>query len=257
MHDHLHHPQEGGHDQKNLGEYNTGEMASLYDPADFENIVTSELWQNLSPNAPSPNDLLPKELNAAQLAMIGNTFLEPSFATDPGLWSGLGDLPADREIAGVGALEKVGSGETKACYRLTTEQGKKMAVLLMNYGNTLGLYTPEDPKLSQVSESPTRRLWEYSDLRTYLYIPLGDGRTVKLQEFGEEEFTSGQSMTPGLLWIAGRRALKNIASRQKSFIQLDTHTKPELSHARHYLRKDGQFMPVVIDLPVVEQVDKA
>jgi hypothetical protein len=246
-------PPQGLSDPSEQASYTPNEVGR-HEPSSLELVVGSEQWQTLLPNLASPTDLLPRDLRAAQLAALGETFLEPSFATRLGDAASFEDLPLARDIPGLGLLEHTRSGESKDCFKLTVGD-KKMAVLLMNYTSPLESFIPEDPNLTLVNSSPTRRLWEYSDLRTYLCMATRDGRTIKLQEYGEPESSAGRSKVPGLSWLAGMRAAnRRIAAKGREFIDFDKYTDPELRKARHYLRKAGHGMRAVIDIPVVERI---
>ncbi len=220
----------------------------------LEELVSSEAWRQLSPNLPTDDDLSPKDLDATQVAAIVRAFIDPSLTSqDPDHRVLAIDLP------GTGRLERIGSVEdpdAKPCYKLTTAEGKHMAVIFANYAPELGVRVPTDPHMSLIDESSTRRLWEYSDLRTYLYVPFSDTNAIEFQELGSEDSRPIITSLVGLTALARRRAMKRIAAHphSESFVDLDWETARELSHPRHFLRKAGHRLPAVIDVPVTERV---
>lgn len=214
-------------------------------PFDVEALVASERWRALQPNRLTESDALPADLGPNVAAIVD---------------AAAGHAAADATepvMVGDGRLTPMTSGmaERKVPYTYTTADGKRVAVLVLPYTPPDGGGIHEDPNLTLVSDGPTRRVWEYSDLRTYATVPLPDGRSVRFQEHGGT--TASDSMPgriPGLAGIARHRALRRIRAIP-GVVGIDESTAPELRHGRHVLRKPGHFMPAVIDIPVVQRVD--
>jgi hypothetical protein len=240
-------------DERNIPAANT----SFYNPDELAAIIGGEAWRGLEPNSPTEADLLPRDLSLEQVEGIVAAMLDTSI-TQPiaegrqrqDLWAA---APVQIEVQDAGQLEKVGFGNTRICYKLTTAEGKAMAVIYCGYSGDLGLQVPPDPRLTLTNETWSRRLWEYSDLRTYLCVPASRYTAVKLQEFGGTGEPRGLAgmLQPSARDLVRRQALARIRHLDNTRRDM---TMSELAKPRHYLYKPGQLRPSVSNIPIEERV---
>ncbi|HZM64438.1 MAG TPA: hypothetical protein VFB59_04865 [Candidatus Saccharimonadales bacterium] len=240
----------------------SAEVGRAYTFADLEAVTSGETWANLTPNLPTAGDLLPRDLQAEAIETIVDTLL-----IDEGIATGMRQQISEMdeiapnafdhtEIAGVGTLDKVSFGESKICYALTAGNGLKMAVLLRLYGPYSGIQLPKDPRLSVTRATELRALWEYSDLRAYLHLPLHGGYGISLQELGEQ-YSRRPKLRQDVIDSAKQRVLTYIQAAPQNFDLTGGGVdiiQSELAPKRHYLRKSGHDTPSVIDIPVVERL---
>jgi hypothetical protein len=236
---------------------------AIIDPGDIQRGYTSEqldavwdttAWLMAEPNRPHTDDYRHRDLGPPGVEKLVEAMLDPAITAPVAggrqrqdLWEG---APEAMEIPSMGTLRKVGFGESSICYAYE-HGGKKMAVLFGAYNGEIGLQVPEDPHLTLVNENINRKLWTYSDLRTYLVLPIGRYNAVTLQEYG------GTPTPPrGFLAGIGRAAARANAHRRLGHID---KTRPdlietEMAKHRHYLYKPGHALPALIDIPVEERV---
>lgn len=218
-------------------------------------VVESEAWQALKPNMATSQDLRPQELSAAAIDRIVGELLN-----DEAIAAGMTDLVAEIglfgetafqycKIPGVGVLTRVGYGESKICYQLSTDEGRVMAVQLRSYDPSIGIQVPDDPHLSLVRDGHYQRLWEYADPRTYLHLPLKGYYGVSFQEWAGEPATVWSAFLP----VLGCRVLNYLRRSGGQFDLTLASTKNELAHGRHYLRKPGRSGFVILGIPVAER----
>lgn len=233
----------------------------------FKEVAESPAWRELHPNYLSPNALLPKDLTSKHLESLAEVLTDNQIVqatkekTTTAFYTETVKNIArhaftKKEIPGLGELERVDNGEAKICWKLTTPNGKTMAVLLRGYDQGLGTTIPEDSKLYQFSRASESDYFEYSDLRTYLVYPLPEleNRAMVLQEYGGDPQTKDK-ISYGRQFIsslqrerAKRKALSYIRSQGFTFTD---DTKIELGKQKHYLFTQGiGRSPALIDIPV-------
>lgn len=238
-------------DEFSTGEHDFSREATRnVDPHGVADIVASESWQQLAPNFPSENALLPRDLQTEQVQALIEAVAKPEL-TRATSWERANVAFEEKAVAGVGRLEKVGAGEGKVCYVITTPAGAQMAVLLRGYAQDLGNVVPEDQKMIKIKETPERAMWEYSDLRTYALFPVTPTLAVQFQEFGGRDVTQEfpHDAAPGDVRFSQGRAAAYVHARGRSF----TVDRQELSHPRHALFNQGTNRPpAIIDVPVIE-----
>lgn len=248
-------------------ELSAAELAKPYDVAALERTIDSPEWQRLAPNPPwsADYDLSPGELRPEHVTAIVDVLLDPTLAARRATKENDRVAGLTRAIDGVGSLRRISAEESfysKVCYKLTTPAGKQMAVSLVGYEEGLGIRIPEDPYLSLTAMErdrgqTTRYQWEFSDPRAYLYVPIGDNRAVKLQQFGGEPVAGGLASSIRIQ-RAKAHALELILGHphRSSFISLGRgeETKRELGNRWHYLERPGVSELSVIDIPVVGRI---
>lgn len=227
----------------------------------IKRLVESEAWQNLSPNFPTSEALLPRDITASQLEAIIEAAFDPEMIASLAREEHGEEIFESKHIEGVGDLEKIGHGEAKVCFLLTTPDNRKMIVLLRGYDKSLGIQIPQDPKMSKISEGLGKNEWEYSDLRTYLLAPIDDTSPygIKLQEFGGTDTARDDlsAIRNPVAFVnsqkAKRDALSYIKSSSLGDFQISNNTTRELSHPRHFLFNRGVLKPpALIDIPFQE-----
>lgn len=234
-----------------------------YKSEDLTNIVEGQIWQNLEPNYPSPDALLPRELTAEQIQALFDAVADSSMLTDHARDNNKFSFD-NKDIPGLGTLRKFGSGGSKAVYELVTTIGKKLIVSMTTADPKEGITIPVDPKLVKKKSSDLRQNdWEYSDLHTYLILPVNEkGAVVQLQEHGGHNNTLDRlgfrdktiALTLNLKNRALKKATKYINSKSDKFkVAPDMHYQGDLVTDSHYLFNRGpRHFPALIDIPVVE-----
>lgn len=251
---------------ESIGEGRSGEpqqtdIRNRNETTNLTELIGSDKWQHLTPNYPSPTALLPKELHVEQIEQLVNSIANPT--TMKTLREGDIEQEAKKardriEIPGIGVLEKLIPGEAGIPYVLTVDSGKKLMLKLEYYSPSLGVQSPEDPKMyKRANEGGGEVLWQYSDLRTYLMIPVeGTKYAVKFQEYGGENntkdhFRYGKSLL-ALPRISHTRKRAKQDIRSRGFDPSHRITQGELNKPKHYLFNRGvDHAPAVIDIPVV------
>lgn len=203
----------------------------------IETAIESADWKELAPNYLHEIDLPPQQLSSKNIFEMIQVMKQS-------------EIPEVFEIEGLGHVEKVGEdGESKTVFVLTTSEGKKMVLKkasILHSGDKKATI-PGNTNITYVSRNIDGKvLSEYSDLRTYLSMPLDTETAFVLQEYGGVQAEGGWRIA-----IASRHAEKNIMSK---FPDLDKHSmaaiKRELGHRRHYLQKSPKGRALVIDIPV-------
>jgi len=229
-----------------------------YSHVELERAMHANAWLEAQPNRPHPQDLPPQFFSIEGVERVVEAMLDPAISRV--LSSGRNSQQAWNEAPKtlqpgpqLGTLTKVAHGETRVCYRLDHELGK-MAVLFGMYDAEVGVQTPADHRMTLLSRSTSRRLWTYSDLRTYLVLPVGRYTGVFFQEWGGDTHPSG---APGAL-LAGVGRRLAMANAQRNLAGIDNTmaalTKLELRERRHALYKPGNIVPAIIDVPVEERI---
>lgn len=199
----------------------------------LEELIGSAEWQSLRPNYGNPDALLPREISYDQINSIVNVF-QDNYTSLAELQIKARTKDIDTEafspffVSGLGSLRILGAGEEKLGFLLTTEEGKKMAVLL-GLGSGLKPEIPSDPKLYPAFINYTGNLYYYSDFRTYLSLPINFGpeeRAIRLQEYGGEP--SGQ-VTNDLITKTEEKVTEYV--KERGLIVVD----PDFRKSSHYL----------------------
>ncbi len=211
----------------------------------LDEIVKTQQWHDLCPNHQSSDALLPKDLTGEHIKKIASSIATKEVLNaTPGQRIAVSEKHID---LGDGlTLDVVGGGESKVCYALTDNEGKKMAVLLQGYQEDLGINIPDDPKLAKVSEDMKYELYEYSDLRKYLSYPVDRTSAIVLQEYGESA-DRGQKVRKNYRianmeeYMVKHKAKKYL--KKRGF----TYDEVEMRHKRHMLFTESG--PALIDIP--------
>jgi hypothetical protein len=224
-----------------------------------EALGNGQEWQRLTPNAPSVTDMTPAEVSGADLATVYDAVMAmPGFGESltGSAVDGKTEVvrhPANQliDLGNAGQLSFVDAGQSKAVWRWS-RGGKSMALGIEFDGNYISregqVQMPDDPNLIPMGTKSSERYSEFSDLRTYLRIPVGD-HFIKLQEFGEAPSTAAQ-LSHSKVEEAKLRVRGNILRAAPAADM--RFTDDELKHGRHYLRKEGYDDLFVIDIPVKE-----
>jgi hypothetical protein len=212
-------------------------------------------WSQLTPNAPSATDLLPAEVSGKDLATIYDVI-----TAMPGFSGGALDDKTEIlrhhaneliDLGDVGQLSFVDAGQAKAFWRWT-RHGKSMALGIefdSNYVSREGrVSTPSDPNIVPMGAKQYERYSEYSDLRTYARVPVGD-HVIRFQEFGEA-LSSSEALDRSRIEEARVRTRENILRVAPSADI--AFSNDELQHERHYLKKEGYDGLFAIDIPIKE-----
>lgn len=221
------------------------ELSRKYDPENLYSMLNTSRWQGLSPNYQSPRAMLPKELSTEDVEEIVDVVIsEEALRSTENRHI---QFTFRREIPNLGSIEAFGRGESNVVYLLTNMAGRNMVVKFGDYGVGLkvGLQIPQDRRIYQSREGIGKNLWYYSDLKTYLCLPITpDSYGVIFQEYG------GRNNSTGILnAFAARRARQYIKSSERQMIL--SVREGELKHPRHFLYNRGIFrIPAVIDIPV-------
>lgn len=151
---------------------------------DLDDLLEQPAWKELTPNYQNQNALLPTQLTPDDIISIVTRVADPStlalYARDQNV--------TQHVIDGIGTLQKVGAGEEKAGYRLTTPDGKSLIVLLQRSYNR-PIEIPKDSRIYNRwgQDDSSEVVSAYSDFRTYLSLPFtfGDRKFgIHLQEDG-------------------------------------------------------------------------
>jgi hypothetical protein len=233
-------------------EFLTRSARPLFDSSSLESILQHPSWQEVNPNYPLASALIPKDLTAKDLSLIIEALGEGSPLTkvenSPNFQCPKVFLENGLSLA----LYRIGG--SKWCYLLTDESGKKMAIHLGGYSTVKPF--PEDPRISLVNPGLGKSFYSFSDLRTYLVLPVyitteevEAPSSLAIQEWGGEK--SLQEENP---WLKDLRQ-QLAAARAKAYIRtrgyrINSETESELRHLRHYLLNRGNWhLPAVIDIP--------
>jgi hypothetical protein len=230
-------------------------IVRAYSPHNLVDLLSGEEWQCLEPNYPTDNDLWPASLNTYHVEEIADCVLRltASGQNAPYRTEEQPDYLGARTQISCGTIEPIGTGESKSCYRLRTELGST-AIQVLGHDEDLGLIIPESHYLTPLATSPTQRLWEYADVRTYLILPYSENIGVRFQEDGGTPYAQSRaSHIPGPKWLARKRAMHRIKAEKALEARDLQYTTGEIEKERHYLKKNGYLLPLVIDVPVVER----
>jgi hypothetical protein len=246
--------------RKDLKEITRGDHTEPVDINKLRELTESEAWENLSPNFPSPDALLPQDLTPEHIKAVIDAvstqkmrakYVEIRRERDL-------DLGGPIDLGDLGELRPVGHGGAKMCFALTTPEGKKMAVLVGSHHNNLGPQIPDDPKLFKIINGFGKNTWAYSDLRAYLLLPIEGYDGIMFQEFGGSDNSVDAAKFSNPMKdlgakIARKRAIKYIETSPKGRFMLEDVSLGELNHTRHYLFNRGALKPpAVIDIQFSE-----
>lgn len=228
----------------------TEQPRKLYQKDDLQSVVESHAWQNLAPNFKDARALHPRDLDVLAIERIVNHFLENSELLDRVYEHE--QLPYSFEIPDAGEISFVGKGEQKVVFEFTSIDGKSLAIILSSGYNFEGVEVPGDPRIHKVFQKLTADgeviSYEYSDLRTYLSLPVGYRRYpigIHFQEFAHHKFLRSSFLARrGSIGIAQRRVRRYIEKRGFQVADLN-----ELEKNRHFLVLDGLARRIaVIDI---------
>ena len=218
----------------------TEQPRKLYQKDDLQTVVESPAWQDLTPNFKDARALHPRDLDFFSIEMLANHFIE-----NPELLDRVYEheqLPYSFEIPDVGEITFVGKGEQKVVFKFTSTEGKSLAIILSSGYNFEGVEVPGDPRIHKVFQKLTADgdviSYEYSDLRTYLSLPVGYRRYpigIHFQEFAHHQSLRSNFLAKkGSIGIAQSRVRRYVEKR--GFRVADSR---ELDKNRHFLVLDG------------------
>jgi len=221
---------------------------------DLATLLSSEKWQQLTPNFVKHDALLPKDMNTALIESVIGTLSSPDIIRrfqrrDP--------ITEPLTITDIGILELLGVGDSKQVFRLTTQANKHLAILV-DRGYALGVVLPEDKRIYDRAELATEErpakistvYATYSDLRTYLSVPLTITPEryggVYFQEYGGQHHLSRLAMP--FTHPKEERGVRSYVSA-KGWEIVDPQ---EIQDEDHYLLPDGRGKKdiAVIDIPL-------
>lgn len=230
-----------------MKEYIFREVTPILEPEDFQQVIEHPSWKDISPNFPSSFALLPKFFTKLRINRLIEAFAHGSPLTrlDPTDM----DYKPELEVDDLGKLTFIGRGESKWCYLLTAEDQKKVAVHIG--GADAQFRIPSDPRIHVVSKNMGKYGLSYSDLRTYLCLPVNLNSndykgpiSMMFQEWGGEislDNPKDQRIKRGT-----ERVIHYLLERGHSVHPI---TLQELSHPRHYLLNQGADKePAAIDI---------
>ena len=230
--------------------HGAGDFPKAYTPRQLEYAVRSNEKIIWGPSLATPDDLKPKQLDPQHYDTIVDAMLQPAIM-DRQAWP---EAPIEVPVPDLGTLTKVGHGERRICYKFMRTDGLSMAVVLGDYDHTLRWQVPQDPRFTHVAATAEygRERWLFSELYTYLALPVGKEQAVIFQEFGG---VSAFAVLPGVVYgvaqrLARMRALRTIG-REKNNIRPD-YTRADLRKPDHLLYKPGRLLPVAHNIDVVE-----
>lgn len=211
-------------------------MAHLSTQA-IDSVLTTKQWQSLRPNFPAISDLLPQHLNADVIQDIGKIVsVMASDNVKTPLIAPFGSLTPFTDYA-----------EQKSSYRLHNRLGTMIVHVLPFPSEEPSMST--SPYLTRILQNPAQTLFEYSDPRTYLTLPLSDETSLSFQEDG-----GTAHFTFGLATLSRLRAERNIHNFGIRLSGVDLErARNEMAHTRHHLRKPGYLAPLLIDVPVLSR----
>ena len=206
----------------------------------IDSLFRTPAWQSLAPNFPNADDLDPQKLQPSTLCGIGDVA------------HSLADLSSATIQTDVGDFFRIGgSSEAKlASFRVLHNLGS-IVVHVLPYAVD-SAFVPQSRNLVPISVTPTQKLFEYSDPRTYAVVPWGDGTSVVFQEDGG--IFSKRVYVPGMAAASRNRAYRNIKRAGITLTDPDRKkAAAEIAHPRHFLCKPGYIIPLIVDIPVVSR----
>lgn len=208
------------------------QLRRLFTEQELQDVLTSDAFQELNPNYSHPLALLPKELTARQVVDIISIVTSAEMFEVYQNRHKIKNLT--KKIPEVGDITKIGEGESKICYRLTTPEGKRLVILFGGYGDILR--SPKDSKVYRVFEGLWEDKYVYSDLRTYLCMPftteVNSSRSmygILLQEDG------GDKRLNVLYPLTQKLTARKILEYTNAYgLKHTSATMGELKHQRHF-----------------------
>lgn len=220
----------------------------LFDLGELPELVAHPIWKQRLPEFPSHESLMLSHLSNQQIIAIIEALGKDSVLTTIPNTNNFEKpkLQLNQDLN----LAFHNRGESRWCYLLKDEQKRKMAILLGGYN--FDQVFPQDPKLVTVTKRFDTATMSYSDLNTYLCLPiiLGTGEfsvpsTLTLQEWGGTKSLTDPD--DPRVETTSERVRNAIISRNCT---TTPNTEYELKHPRHYLLNQGDsFPPAVIDIP--------
>lgn len=235
-------------DSESLG----SQQVDLPSREELQRLLNGEDWQALRPNIDRQDALSPADLSFEQVSdivsVLGSSEVIEKFAFTAGISR---VIPFEqRDLPDVGQLKSIDRGGSKCAFLLTTESGKKMAVILQA-GFNGSLQIPSDPKIS-LDFAESFQQWRvqhhvYSDLRTYLTLPLVYRDRffgIRFQEYGGSEHLNDWALLT--IPLAKRQAREYITKRGYSVTD-----ESDFDKSAHWLLPRGKIgWPAVIDVPI-------
>jgi len=231
--------------------FSTSEVKKAYTRSDFDTAIADPAFQKLHPNYDQKDTLHPSELTADLIEAVTNRILSLK------LVERFTEIDRIRfqfreDIPGIGTLEYIGGGESKLSFLLTTEKGQ-VVVSLTGYDGEIGIQVPEDPHIYLAKKMPAKLRTFYSDLRTYIILPVligGDAYYgIMFQEYGQKPATLSP-ITSRIDQLRVRRYISNYAGNH-SYPKF--RIEKEIGHPRHHFLIKGRV--VFIDVEVVFDIN--
>lgn len=222
-----------------------------YTREELEDALSSHRFGQMRPNYDQEGALHPSSLNAEMITPIVDAILRQDIF-DEYLRHCEPSKKFRIELPNIGTLESIGGGESKLVFKLTTNEGKRMAVSIIGYRTRLGIQVPEDPRIYMTDKSPTRISMFYSDLRTYLILPVSYEAEeskpfygIAFQEYADYSLRRAV-LAPASATLAGRRVEGYIRRymRRHGYPKYEILGKEYKAHRHRFLIK-GRV--VVID----------
>jgi hypothetical protein len=226
----------------------TDEVMKTYKRADLKEVLESSDFQEMEPNYDQKETLHPRELSAEVIEAVTDKILSlelvKSFKENKRT-----HFSFRAEIPEIGTLESIGGGESKLSFLLTTQKGK-VVVHVAGYDGNLGIQVPTDPKIYMAKGMIGKIRGFYSDLRTYLILPLSIGQEahygIMFQEYGRRPAHLA-SITSRVEELRVRRYVSRYA-REKRYPAYEIQ-EGELRHPRHHFLIKGRV--VFIDVEII------
>ncbi|MBN2016091.1 hypothetical protein JW766_04630 [Candidatus Dojkabacteria bacterium] len=225
----------------------TEEVKKAYTRADLDQALASPAFQGLEPNYDQKDTLYSQELTVDVIEAVTDKILSL------GLVERFREIDRDlfsfqEQIPRIGTLEYIGGGESKLSFLLSTRNGK-VVVHLAGYDGSLGVQVPTDPKIYMAKEMLGKRRAFYSDLRTYMILPVsicGDAHYgIMFQEYGQRPARL-TPLTSRVDQIRVRRYIHRYAEQEG---YPGFKIEDEVRHSRHHFLINGRV--VFIDVEII------
>lgn len=234
-----------------------------YSGDDLGRLLQSEAWRALTPNFSTVVDLDPSDLDPEIVEEVVDAMLDPGISMRTGnrqyreyLWQ---DSSSVIELPNRGELRRAPThGESQIEYTLDLE-GKVMTVVYGAYRGRPEPQIPLHPHLTPQEEGWSRRLWQYSDPRTYLLLPTSHNTCVSFQEWGgtNDPMDMSLGISPRQQRIA-RQAAHSRALGVIAHVGLDNAnpeaTQAELLRPGNYYFKSSYLTALARHIPIEQRI---